>query len=71
MEISNDFRYLFCLVWLVAKSWPTLVIAMDRSLPGSSVHGILQARILGWIAIPFSSLFCLGFPSIKLSQPVL
>ena len=29
--------------------WP-----MDCSLPGSSVHGILQARILEWIAIPFS-----------------
>ena len=27
---------------------------MDGSLPGSSVHGILQARILGWVAIPFS-----------------
>ena len=26
---------------------------MDRSLPGSSVHGILQARILEWVAIPF------------------
>ena len=28
---------------------------MDYSLPGSSVHGILQARILEWVAIPFSS----------------
>ena len=27
---------------------------MNYSLPGSSVHGILQARILEWIAIPFS-----------------
>ena len=27
---------------------------MDYSLPGSSVHGILQARILEWVAIPFS-----------------
>ena len=27
---------------------------MDRSLPGTSVHGILQARILEWVAIPFS-----------------
>ena len=27
---------------------------MDCSLPGSSVHGILQARILKWVAIPFS-----------------
>ena len=32
----------------------TLCDSMDGSLPGSSVHGILQARILEWIAIPFS-----------------
>ena len=30
---------------------------MDCSLPGSSVHGILQARILEWVAIPFSGGF--------------
>jgi len=27
---------------------------MDCSLPGPSVHGILQARILEWVAVPFS-----------------
>ena len=27
---------------------------MDYSLPGSSVHGLLQARMLEWVAIPFS-----------------
>ena len=32
----------------------TLCNPMDYSLPGSSVHGILQARILEWLAIPFS-----------------
>ena len=32
----------------------TLCNPMDYSLPGSSVHGILQARILEWVAIPFS-----------------
>ena len=31
---------------------PTLCDPMDHSLPGSSVHGILQARILGWVATP-------------------
>ena len=30
------------------------VTAMDCSQPGYSVHGILQARILEWVAIPFS-----------------
>ena len=33
---------------------PTLYDPMDCSLPGSSVHGILQARIVEWVAIPFS-----------------
>ena len=32
----------------------TLCNPMDYSLPGSSVHGILQTRILEWVAIPFS-----------------
>ena len=40
---------------LVTKSCPTLYDPMDSSLPGFSVHGILQARILEWVAISFSS----------------
>ena len=39
---------------LVTKSWPILCDPMDCSPPGSSVHGILQARILEWVAIFFS-----------------
>ena len=39
---------------LVAQSCLTLCDPMDCSLPGSSVHGILQARILEWVAILFS-----------------
>ena len=38
----------------VAQSCPTLCDPMDCSPPGSSVHGILQARILVWVAISFS-----------------
>ena len=38
----------------VAQSCPTLCDPMDCSLPGSSVPGILQARILEWVAISFS-----------------
>ena len=38
----------------IAQSCPTLFDPMGRSLPGSSVHGIFQARILEWVAIPFS-----------------
>ena len=39
---------------LVAQSCPTLCDHMNCSLSGSSIHGILQARILEWIAISFS-----------------
>ena len=39
---------------LAAQSCLTLCDPMDCSSPGSSIHGILQARILEWVAIPFS-----------------
>ena len=38
----------------VTQSCPTLRDPMDCSLPGSSVHGIFQARVLEWGAIAFS-----------------
>ena len=38
----------------IAQSCPTLCDPMDCSLPGSSVHGISQARIMEWVAISFS-----------------
>ena len=38
----------------VAQSCPTLSNPMDCSLPGSSIHGIFQARVLEWVAIAFS-----------------
>ena len=39
----------------VAQSCPTLSDPMDCSLPGSSIHGIFQARVLEWGAIAFSA----------------
>ena len=39
----------------VAQSCPTLSDPMDYNLPGSSVHGIFQARVLEWDAIAFSA----------------
>ena len=39
---------------LVAQSCQSLCDLIDCSPPGSSVHGILQARIQEWVAIPFS-----------------
>ena len=54
----------------VAQSCPTLSDPMDYSLPGSSIHGIFQARVLEWGAIAFSNqevnnhyLKCLHFDS--------
>ena len=40
----------------VAQLCPTLCDPMDCSLPGSSIHGIFQARVLEWGAIAFSFL---------------
>ena len=45
----------------VAQSCPTLSDPMDCSLPGSSVHGIFQARVLEWGAIAFSILCTSSF----------
>ena len=38
----------------VTQLFPTLCYPMDCNLPGSSVHGIFQARVLEWVAISFS-----------------
>ena len=38
----------------VAQSCPTPSDSMDCSLPGSSIHGIFQARVLEWVTIAFS-----------------
>ena len=46
----STLSYIFCC--LVAKLYLTLCDLVDCSLPGSSVHGISQARILEWVAIP-------------------
>ena len=40
-----------CLHAQLLQSYPTVCDSMDHSLPGSSVHGIFQARILEWVAI--------------------
>ena len=54
-EFSNTLLSIkLVVVMLVAQSCLTLCDPMDCSPPGSSVHGILQARILEWVAIPFS-----------------
>ena len=44
-----------CVCVLITQSCPTLHDPMDCSPPGSSVHGILQARTLEWVVISFSN----------------
>ena len=58
MVLSPGSHYinLHLCVWVSAKlpqSCPTLWDPMDCSRPGSSVHGIFQARILEWVALAF------------------
>ena len=43
----------------VTQSCPTLSDPMDCNLPGFSIHGIFQARVLEWGAIAFSSVCCM------------
>ena len=49
----------------VAQSCPTLGDPMDFSLPGSSIHGIFQARVLEWGAIAFSEGISSHMKSVK------
>ena len=53
----------------VAQSCPTLSDPMDCSLPGSSIHGICQARVLEWGAIAFSN-FIHSINSLYISIPI-
>ena len=49
----------------VTQSCPTLCNPMDCSLPGSSVHGIFQARVLQWVAISFSKSWVIGGVALR------
>ena len=54
-ELHSSYSFVIpCYCCLIGKLCLTLCDPMDCSLPGSSVHGILQARILEWAAISFS-----------------
>ena len=48
----------------VAQSCPTLRNPRDCSLPGSSIHGIFQARVLEWVAIAFSKVASWWSPNL-------
>ena len=54
-RIKYSFLFFFlCTYYQSLQSCPTLCDPMDCRPPGSSVHGILQARILEWVVMPFS-----------------
>ena len=59
---------IFYISYSVTKSCLTLGNPMDCILPGSSVHEIFQARILEWVAIPFSG--NLSYPGMDPASPV-
>ena len=71
--------YYNCIIYIYAcmyakslQSCLTLCDSMDFSQPGSSVHGILQAGILGWIAVPSSrDLPNQGMELVSLMSPAL
>ena len=54
LSLHFDIRMPACLPAKLLQLCPTLCNPMDCSLPGSSVHGILQARILDWVAMASS-----------------
>ena len=52
----------------VIQLCPTLSDPMDCSPPGSSIHGIFQARVLEWVAIAFSQRIQLGSTKMPINQ---
>ena len=68
--VEQAYTYISSERVIVAQSCPTLCNPIDCSPLGSSVHGILQARILEWVAISFSTYMLNGFinPSPSLRQ---
>ena len=54
MTCSIIFFQLSCVRAKLLQSCPSLCDPMNHGLPGSSVHGILQARILEWVAVSYS-----------------
>ena len=69
IQITNSKTFLCTERKEMAQSYPTLCYPMDCSLPGSSVHGIFQARILEWVATSFPG--DLPDPEIKHMVPAM
>jgi len=54
-SVLLDLSHIYAADAKLLQSCLTLLYPMDCSLPGSSAHGIFQARVLEWVAIAFSS----------------
>ena len=67
--LADVLIFSYCVYAKLLQSCPTLCDPMDYSPPGSSVHGISQARILEWFAISFSG--NLHNPGIEPMSPAL
>ena len=67
---GRDWIYFLSVCVLVAQLCPTLCDPMNCSQPGSSAHGIFQARMLEWFAITFSR-GILPHQGIELGSPAL
>ena len=58
VALGQDSTYIYICIYICAvhtkslQLCPTLCDPLDYSLPGSSVHGILQARVLEWVSVP-------------------
>ena len=61
--VISPFKFCMCCILEseseVAQSCPTLCDPVDRSLPGSSVHGIFQARVLEWVLYTYLRVYLL------------
>ena len=66
----HDIIYIHKTLNEVTQSCPTLCDPIDGSLPGSSVHGIFQARVLEWVAISFSREFSQPRDQTRVSHTV-
>ena len=55
MALLKEVTIIFIQFSSVSQSCLTLSDPMDCSLPGSSIHGIFQARVLEWVSISFSN----------------
>ena len=68
-DFSNTYIYIYIYIYTYdaaaaansCQSCPTLCDPIDSSLPGSSIHGIFQARVLEWDAIAFSYIYIYAY----------